>query len=404
VQALEIPAMFKCVEETWIQWLNIQASCVLQEEQSSFAVCQWIEYQAFYFFDEVWKEQCDNYDSMITVVVSLASEQHDNTRKQRDRFATPSLSSNRAGPMKDSGEQDIQVWKLSDEELVAKYNFHGKNKNHQPKNCSLVEPTVRSFIASHWKKWVTIECPICFENISVSEAKEILPCHHYYCYKDISTYVKMIVPDLRGQRQNPFTCPLPSCRREMKLVQCVKTLLTEPEMDLVRNWFLNVTQPISTMLSMCPRTKKCGVRNKMRKLSINSPIVACDDCGFMWCELCLAKIPSTTTTKTNKRGKKNAHCHNEHKHDMTQCDASQVLDICHRYRQSKSREIKARCEEKWPWIRDYARARVEDIQAMLWIKENNCTLCPTCKTVIQRIEGCFHMKCIQCGTHFCYEW
>ena len=38
----------------------------------------------------------------------------------------------------------------------------------------------------------------------------------------------------------------------------------------------------------------------------------------------------------------------------------------------------------------------------LWVQEN-ANVCPNCRNAIERSEGCFHMNCTLCGTHFCYE-
>lgn len=37
-----------------------------------------------------------------------------------------------------------------------------------------------------------------------------------------------------------------------------------------------------------------------------------------------------------------------------------------------------------------------------WAKAN-ATACPGCKSIIEKSEGCNHMTCDQCRTHFCYR-
>ena len=61
---------------------------------------------------------------------------------------------------------------------------------------------------------------------------------------------------------------------------------------------------------------------------------------------------------------------------------------------------------KWHWIKDYSQARLdyeEQYAVDQYIESGNAQRCPTCKAAIERSEGCFHMNCTNCGTHFCYE-
>jgi len=68
----------------------------------------------------------------------------------------------------------------------------------------------------------------------------------------------------------------------------------------------------------------------------------------------------------------------------------------------RNSKIKTACETKWPWLREYAAARYVEDSIINWVK-NNASMCPGCRTGIERLEGCFHMNCTLCGTHFCYE-
>lgn len=370
------PDFWTSFERHWLDWLNKKANKVLMEVESSFAVCQWIEYQSFGFFDIVSKNEHE-IDPVIMVVSLLKQDMNDHSFLEN---------------MKRLEELPFKHWRLSEQfQYAAAKNRQVtmpferastfERSNNQPNNA--LECAVNGFISAHWKEWVTIECPICYDVIPVCEAKELFPCRHYYCWDCISMYSKTIVTELRAQRCNPFICPLPTCRRDIKIVQCIKALLTAEEMDTVREWYKNITNPLSNILQMCPR-KKCGVRDKMRRVNMDSSIVCCGECGIHWCELCLARVPCKT--KGSNKHIKNMK-YDGLVHELAECDPSQVLQVCHRYRETKSEKIKERCEERWPWIREYAIARVQDVEAMQWIRENGCTLCPTCKTLIERTEG-----------------
>jgi len=60
------------------------------------------------------------------------------------------------------------------------------------------------------------------------------------------------------------------------------------------------------------------------------------------------------------------------------------------------------CETKYPWMVSYTQFCQHDGAALQYILENG-QRCPNCQTGVERSEGCFHMKCFNCATHFCYE-
>mmetsp|Transcript_44093 Transcript_44093/g.134266 ORF Transcript_44093/g.134266 Transcript_44093/m.134266 type:complete len:194 (-) Transcript_44093:1979-2560(-) len=163
----------------------------------------------------------------------------------------------------------------------------------------------------------------------------------------------------------------------MDVAAFVKPFLSSDELEEVRLWYRNLKHPPTHRLAICPR-KRCGER-AMRRTEDGSQIVFCDSCGWTCCELCLAKV--------------------EDSHE--DCDPTAVVRLCRRYRRA-SDEIKSACEERWPWINNYAEAHFEDDLALKWVKEN-ASRCPRCRVGIERSEGCFHMHCRECGTHFCYE-
>ena len=39
----------------------------------------------------------------------------------------------------------------------------------------------------------------------------------------------------------------------------------------------------------------------------------------------------------------------------------------------------------------------------LWVAENNARRCPGCSTTIEKIDGCNHITCDRCQTHFCWK-
>ena len=108
-------------------------------------------------------------------------------------------------------------------------------------------------------------------------------------------------------------------------------------------------------------------------------VVFCNECGKTVCENCLKIIVG----------------------DHYDCDERQALKLCRKYLRA-SAEVKSKCEKRWHWIKEYASARNEDLSASTWVNEH-ASRCPNCTIPIERTEGCFHMHCTQCGTHYCYD-
>merc|ERR1719330_1338560 len=107
-------------------------------------------------------------------------------------------------------------------------------------------------------------------------------------------------------------------------------------------------------------------------------LVYCNECNKTFCELCLRKIKG-----------------------LHHCDDREILKLCRRYKNA-SAEIKEKCHERWHWLKDYADARESELFTNLWVEEH-ASRCPNCKVPIERSDGCFHMHCTQCGTHYCYD-
>ena len=65
------------------------------------------------------------------------------------------------------------------------------------------------------------------------------------------------------------------------------------------------------------------------------------------------------------------------------------------------------CKQGWHgeyltcWPRDKAEISAEERETLNYIRRYT-TACPTCATPCQKAEGCNHMQCFQCNTHFCY--
>ena len=336
------------VHGQWLEWLQLNADKLLEETQMSFSICDFIEHQALSFFNIIHKDDALGYSAILfqDVVPSLVSSWNQYTAS----FSTRKVVS---------------------------------TKRRSKANMSL-EDYAKCTIQNHWKEWVSFQCPICFDTCKCDKGVE-QPCFHFLCTSCAEAYIQTKISDLDQLRYSPFMCPIVSCKQGMK-IKSGDYPVSDDDRKKIFEWKYNLTYPYSHMLTQCPR-KGCKSHG-MRKVSstLLETMVFCDQCNVAFCELCIKKY-------------KGRECKDEH--DCHVCDEKLVLKLCRRYRNA-SNEIKIKAEEKWHWLKDYASSREEDISATLWVSEN-ASRCPTCKTAIERIEGCFHMHCTMCGTHFCYE-
>lgn len=203
------------------------------------------------------------------------------------------------------------------------------------------------------------------------------------CRECLELYLANKVEEVNTHRDNPFRCPLPSCRRGLPVIGFVKNYLTASHMEKVRQWYKDLKQPPCYALPDCLASSSCGRPGRMRQESVDSLTVFCEACNRRWCEWCLQKL-------TSGQG-----------HGTSDCDAGLCIQWCQRYA-AASPSARAACVAKWPWMPIYAQVRLERDSAAVWLKQNDGQQCPVCQTGVERSEGCFHMHCI-CGAHFCYE-
>jgi hypothetical protein len=179
------------------------------------------------------------------------------------------------------------------------------------------------------------------------------------------------------------------CRQDLPIVGFVKKFLSEQDMERVRKWNKDLKFPPCFSLDRC-LSPSCAALESMRRRPNVKSNVYCDICDKTWCEFCLKRIREDDTTLATRSSS-----------HLEICDGATALTFCQRYLAASDHQ-KQKCREKYPWIVSYAHSRAFDGEAMLWILKNG-QCCPNCQTGIERSEGCFHMQCPTCATHFCYE-
>ena len=361
-------------KQNYTKWLSDKCNDILTEEQMSFPVCEFCDHDTLSFWDLFYQDNDEFNHRLIQLPQKMDHFHHSNvgTLIEPRETAQKEMTS-----LIDSHES------INDE----------KKKKIRKKTWTSIEQFARQTMLNRWKYLYKDQCPICFDTITMSLGIT-LPCGHFFCSDCLPIYFQMKVKELQTYRTNPFLCPIEKCRQELSIAGIVKKHISTQDMDRVRKWIKDLKHPPCFSLDRClvPSCKAIGSMRKRypnnNKSSNNSAEIFCEVCNVSRCELCLKR-----TMDTDKNGKI--------MHPRESCDAATLLQFCERYLLASDNK-KRLCQEKYPWIVSYANFVRHDGGAISWILENG-QLCPNCGSGVERIEGCFHMKCPTCATHFCYE-
>lgn len=177
------PALWPAAQEkSYAQWLMAQAEQKLQEEEQSYAVCDFLEHEALAFFCVDHRDETHGYSLVV-----LPKGPSPPGQEQQGNWVNPLA---------------LPPW--------------------QAPNCEFtLNEYAKTTIRERWKHHFTMDCPICFETCSLGDGVEIT-CGHVFCHDCISMYTQYVVADLAQHNRNPFTCPVDDCRKPMLIVGCAK--------------------------------------------------------------------------------------------------------------------------------------------------------------------------------------
>lgn len=336
----ELPHSWKHEDELdgWKTWLQQEVSHRLKEEEMSYAVCNWLENHAL----DYWNIVLRNEEGFGLLLLNDRGPTHYDITTVVMSFPGPRLV------------QHSTNGRTKQVTLSQVMQANAKNRIH---------PMVLERSA-----WQPQACPICLEPYLVSQMEQI-SCGHYVCLDCFTSFVTFKVEEIQTYRENPFRCPLDTCRQGLTINGCVKKYLTPTQMVCVRDWIKDIKHPRCYSLPDC-LSVRCKGRKSMRKLSIDSALIYCDVCQKRWCEWCLKRLRRDET------------------HTNDECDASQVIRFCQRYLAAGAK-ARDRCLEKYPWMKLYAPSRMDRDGAEAWLKQNDGQQCPVCKSGVERVAGCF---------------
>ena len=368
------------LHELWLGWLQSSANEILNETKLSFSVCNFIELQALSFFHILDNNDGMGYSAIIfndKIGFEKKKNHYDNNKN-----GTCSVHPHLRRQNRPAYVSPAESFWLNAE--LYKTTFNTRKGVQNKIDQTTIESYAKFTIQKYWKEWIDFECPICFDVVTCSKGVE-LPCRHFLCTNCANMYIQTKLTELHMYRHSPFICPVVSCKLGMKIKSGVYPM-NDGDRKRIDDWKFNLSHPKTQMLIQCPR--KCCRSTDMRRVTteFTDTMVFCNSCEKAYCELCIKKYKDRELRRD---------------HELHVCDESIVLKLCRRYKAAKD-EIKLKAEAKWAWLKDYAEAREEDISAKLWVSEH-ASRCPNCRTAIERIEGCFHIHCTFCGTHFCYE-
>jgi hypothetical protein len=424
-------------KENYRSSLAKKCHSILQEE-NSFSVCQFIEHDAISFYYEdrtanaVEENECGPTDNATNSWKTYTDADHPDYLLVILPPKMDQLYYSSTGILLHPQEEAATLQKIiAEKKIAAKTSSTITRKKKQ--RSSLKKPIVRidttldfgrHALIQNWKDLYRTRCPICLEESMLYSDGVVLPyCQHYCCRDCFNMYLKFKVQDIEQHRTNPFLCPVESCKRELPMGFC-KQFLSDDDIEVAKAWYKDLKNPPAWSLDRCLRTKTCGAVGSMRrrkgvesidgtgKSSKNSKqsssdldnLVYCESCETTWCELCLSRVYDDFECKpvrTKRSQKDKAWEYNTISNHKHYCRPQSILRFCRRY-MAASKDKQEACETKYPWIASYSQFCQHDGAALQYILENG-QRCPNCSTGVERIEGCFHMKCPTCATHFCYE-
>ncbi|XP_062513556.1 E3 ubiquitin-protein ligase RNF14-like [Corticium candelabrum] len=212
-------------------------------------------------------------------------------------------------------------------------------------------------------------CQVCLESKPGSNCVRLSPCDHVFCRQCMKEYFEIQISD---GSVSSLRCPDPSCDSHAH-PELVRELV-KPEL-FVRYDKLLLQRGLEGMedIVYCPRQVcQCAVLKDN-----DTSMAVCTRCQLAFCVLC-------------KRAW----------HGVAACEFK--LEELKQLRDEYERGSKAKqafLEKKYG--KKAIKTAVEELGSQEWIEEN-AKKCPSCRSAIQKIDGCNKMTCNKCHCYFCW--
>lgn len=213
-------------------------------------------------------------------------------------------------------------------------------------------------------------CQVCFEEKPGSSCVRVKPCQHVFCRNCVRDYLTMHILD---SNIGALRCLQYDCNSSFSHTQIRENI--DPETyTKYRKFSLKFAVESDPNLLYCPR-EIC--QSVARISSLSQDMCHCENCGFYFCIYC-----------------KKAY------HGVEMCDlkSEERLQVIREY-QEASEERKLELEKRF--TKNQLLKWVENDLSQKWLEE--CSKpCPNCRAVIQKVDGCNKMMCLNCNTPFCW--
>lgn len=212
-------------------------------------------------------------------------------------------------------------------------------------------------------------CPVCLESKLGVECVKLSPCSHHFCRQCMTEYLEIQISD---GSVSSLKCPDPACDSHAP-ASLVKELV-KPEL-FARYDRLLLQRSLDGMedIVYCPRKIcQCAVLKEKE-----TTMAVCPRCLFAFCILCQRAW-----------------------HGVNGCNfKTEMLKSLRKEYEAGSAAKKAFLEKKYG--KKTIQTATEELVSEEWIEEN-AKQCPSCKSPIQKIDGCNKMTCRKCHCLFCW--
>ncbi|KEI39815.1 uncharacterized protein L969DRAFT_86399 [Mixia osmundae IAM 14324] len=250
-------------------------------------------------------------------------------------------------------------------------------------------------------------CGICLEDRKGKGCVQLTGCSHVFCFECLAGYFRALIA--QGIVRTVH-CPDPACVRDRAKAQAARPSLdailagaalpAEADLpgDLTRSelvqlvgdslheryvWLVKKQQSESDpSTTYCPiESCQAAVPADPNQLEIYEKLRICPTCQFSFCVFCRRTWHGTS--QTCLMSKSNA-------------IVQQYLDGDDAVKARLELQYGARNMQRLVKLHEEQRANQEYLDA-------TTTACPECSIPIEKSEGCSHMLCNRCRTHFCFR-
>ncbi|KAM9977189.1 hypothetical protein ACTFIR_011047 [Dictyostelium discoideum] len=252
-------------------------------------------------------------------------------------------------------------------------------------------------------------CMVCYCELPITDFYILDECNHKYCNHCLNTHYTMQV----RSGYSDLKCPMPTCRYKPTYEE-VQHILSKDYFEKYDKILVNVHLNKDKNIRYCPEID-CGAAIIMPSDNSSSTTqsVECSnqECKSSYCLNCREPSHSGLTCEQYETAKLElAELMEIEENQMSfkqrlvelfsQGDANSII-----YDKAPPKRVRNRLfflAKKWG--RYVNTDRIHELQVsastLKWVLENT-KICPTCKIIIEKIDGCNSMDCI-CGTNFCF--